>query len=123
MHIPQSSRTNIFYVLNKILNGSRMNFFCAPVLATSALFTAVVLLDILRHDFEYVPRHGFLGFLCVFLMAVLCEYGATYVAWALLLLPFLLLIISTIIETSFLAKRVSEPYTLASYTEKSCSTC
>jgi hypothetical protein len=102
-----------------------MNFFCPPVLATIALFTSVVLLDILRHDFDYVSRHGFLGFLSIFLMAVLCEYNAIYVAWALLFLPFILLIISTIIEKSVLAKDKSEPNTMMSpsYTEKSCSNC
>lgn len=77
-----------------------MEGLCTPVIATAAMFTAIVLLDILRHEFEYVPRHGFLGFLSVLLVGILCQYGATIVAWCLLALPFLLLIISAIIQAA-----------------------
>ena len=77
-----------------------MEGLCTPVIATAAMFTAIVLLDILRHEFEYVPRHGFFGFLCILLVSILCQYGATIVAWCLLALPFLLLIIVSIIQAA-----------------------
>jgi hypothetical protein len=63
------------------------------VIVTAALFAALVLLDLLRHDYELLPGHIFFGITCVLSMSVLEENNYANVGWGLLLTPLVILLI------------------------------
>ncbi len=71
-----------------------MNALCTPTIATAALFVSLIFLDLLRHDYNYIAAHSIFGVVAVFLMAILCQSGASFVAWVFLIFPFVVLIIS-----------------------------
>ena len=70
-----------------------MDAFCTPTISTAAIFIALIFLDLFRHDYDLLPGHSLFGFFCVLVMAALCQYGYKFLAWTLLLLPFLILIV------------------------------
>lgn len=63
------------------------------VIITAALFSALFLLDLLRHDYQLLPGHGFFGILCIFAMSILEQNNYAYVGWGLILLPLIILLI------------------------------
>ena len=71
-----------------------MKALCTPTIATAALFLSLIFLDLLRHDYNYIAAHSIFGVISVFLMAILCQSGASFVAWVFLIFPFAILIIS-----------------------------
>jgi hypothetical protein len=71
-----------------------MNALCTPTIATGALFVSLIFLDLLRHDYNYIAAHSIFGVVAVFLMAILCQSGASFVAWVFLIFPFAVLMIS-----------------------------
>lgn len=64
-----------------------------PTIVTAALFVALIILDLLRHDYQLVAAHGFSGLFCVMAMAVLEKYNYTGVGWGLLMLPAVILVV------------------------------
>ena len=71
-----------------------MDALCTPTIATAALFLSLIFLDLLRHDYNYIAAHSIFGVVAVFLMAILCQSGASFVAWVFLIFPFAILVIS-----------------------------
>jgi len=70
-----------------------MDALCTPTILTAALFIALMILDLFRHDYNLLPGHGLFGFFSVLVMAALCQYGYKFFAWTFFLLPFVLLIV------------------------------
>ena len=86
-----------------------MDFACPPAIATVALFTAILLLDLFRAEYTYMPAHAILGAVASLLMAVLCQRGAAIGAWILLGTPFLLLLFGWIVwATKWESKAMKE---------------
>jgi len=63
------------------------------VIVTAALFTALVILDLLRHDYQLLPGHTFFGILSALSMSILEQKNYTKVGWGLLLTPLVILLI------------------------------
>ena len=70
-----------------------MESLCTPVVATAALFTSLLFLDLFRREYTLLPGHAVFGILATLLMAVLCQNNATLTAWGLFALPFVFLLI------------------------------
>lgn len=105
-----------------------MDFTCPPAITTVALFTAIVLLDLFRADYTFIPVHAILGAVAYLLMAALCQRGAALGAWILLGTPLVLLILGWIVwatkwelkaSQARAADQVSSAKTAASY----CRSC
>ena len=69
---------------------------CPPAIATSALFVAVLLLDLYLHEWGRVPGHAILGAFTVLVMMFICQRGSANVAWILLGAPFVFLLLAWI---------------------------
>jgi hypothetical protein len=63
------------------------------VIVTAALFSALILLDLLRHDYQLIPGHTFFGILSCFAMSILEQNNYSAVGWGLLLTPLIILMI------------------------------
>jgi hypothetical protein len=63
------------------------------VIVTAALFSALILVDLLRHDYELLPAHSFFGILSCFAMAILEQNNYSAVGWGILLTPLIILLI------------------------------
>jgi hypothetical protein len=70
-----------------------MESLCTPAVATAALFTSLLFLDLFRREYTLLPGHAIFGILATLLMAVLCQHNATLTAWGLFVLPFIFLLI------------------------------
>ncbi len=64
---------------------------CRPGLVTVAIFIAIVVIDLFKQEYSYIPAHVLLGIVASLLMYTLCSVGVGIVAWILLILPFLLI--------------------------------
>jgi hypothetical protein len=64
---------------------------CDPAIISLAICISLIFLDIFRHQYNLIPVHIFLGFFSLILMALLCSKNAYFLAWLLLLLPFIIL--------------------------------
>ena len=101
-----------------------MEAICTPIIATAAVFVALIFLDLLRREFELLPGHGLFGIICVFLMTMLCQRGFNMVAWGLLLIPFVFLIIGWGIQaTQPMSNNSVAATTYPTLTERTCSRC
>lgn len=69
-----------------------------PVIVTAALFIALIILDLLRHDYQLLPGHSFFGIFCVLAMGILTQNGYEYTAWGLFMIPFVILSIGWVLE-------------------------
>jgi hypothetical protein len=69
-----------------------MSFSDTPVMITCAIFLSLIILDLFRHEYKYLPAHAVIGFFSMLLMSVLCEQNSYFLAWLILLTPFLLII-------------------------------
>lgn len=70
---------------------------CTPAFVTAALFISILILDLAKRNYRLLGGHFLLGIISVLLMLYLCQREAEYVAWGLLLIPFLLLALGFII--------------------------
>ncbi len=70
---------------------------CTPAFVTAALFISILILDLAKRNYRLLGGHFLLGIISVLLMVYLCQHEAEYVAWGLLLMPFLLLALGFII--------------------------
>jgi hypothetical protein len=80
-----------------------------PAITTGALFTALLISDLIRRRKEDLGKHALLGLISVLIMLVLSQKGADFVAWGLLILPMFILALSFIIV--FLRKTPETPVT------------
>jgi hypothetical protein len=103
-----------------------MDALCTPTVATAAVFVSLIFLDLLRHDYELIQGHGVAGVICVFLMAILCQYGASFAAWGLLILPFVILIVGWVLvirQPTKLNPAPSDTTYSPTVSERSCRSC
>ena len=83
-----------------------MSLSDGPVMVTSAIFLSLIILDLFRHEYKYLPVHAVIGFFSMLLMSVLCEQNHRFFAWLILLIPFVLIIGAIILRQ---AKLVIKP--------------
>lgn len=60
---------------------------CLPAYVAGAGFTALILLDLGRKDWQQVPRRFLFGTVVVLIMMYLCGQGLERVGWGLLSIP------------------------------------
>jgi hypothetical protein len=75
-----------------------------PTFITVAIFTAILIQDLAKADYKYMLGHFLFGVIAVLLMLYLTDSGATYVAYGVLVLPFVLLLVGWSIDS---VKKVS----------------
>jgi hypothetical protein len=68
-----------------------------PAITTAALFVALLTLDLVNRNNRLLAVHFIFGVISVLLMLYLSQQGADFVAWGLLLVPFILLLTGVII--------------------------
>lgn len=66
---------------------------CTPAIFTAAIFTALVVLDLIYKNYKDVGFHVAGGIFCVIGLYTACELGGEGMAWVLLGIPFLFLLI------------------------------
>ena len=100
-----------------------MDAICMPAIATAALFTALIFLDMFRREFHLLPSHGILGLFAVLLMSILCNKGGELAAWGLLAVPFAILLIGWIIMVGKMDTGI--PYRIApqNSNDNPCASC
>ena len=62
-----------------------------PGLTTAALFMALILLDIGKHQYKLMIGHFLVGIIAVLLMIYLSQNGADMVAWGIFSIPLVML--------------------------------
>jgi hypothetical protein len=67
---------------------------CFPAITTTALFVAIVLLDLYNREWYRIPGRALLGVFAVLLVLFICQRTNEFVAWILLLAPFGLVFLS-----------------------------
>jgi hypothetical protein len=82
-----------------------------PTLITAAIFVSIIFLDLFRFEYKQVPVHAVLGFFSILLMSALSEMSSQYLAWILLLIPFIILGVGIYLYESKI--RHSPPYPVA----------
>ena len=93
---------------------------CLPAVATTALFIAVILLDLMSKEWRRIPGRALFGIFSVLLVQFICEKGEDWVAWTLLAFPFVLLFIGYIFRISYNDPISSESPSEASSEYSSC---
>jgi len=73
---------------------------CISGLLMSAIALSLVISDVFYNKINYVAIHAILGALTSILFFKLCNYGYEYVNWVLLLLMFVFILISFILNRS-----------------------
>ena len=68
-----------------------------PAITTAALFTAVIINDLITKHSSSITNHAFLGLISVFGMVVLSMKNLDIVGWGLLILPMFVIILSFLI--------------------------
>jgi hypothetical protein len=64
---------------------------CLPAYATAGLFSAAIILDLINQRDDLAKSHLFLGVLAFLLVQYLCQSNKEFIAWALLTVPFILI--------------------------------
>ena len=62
-----------------------------PALTTAALFMALILLDMGKHQFKLLIGHFLVGIIAVLLMVYLSQNGADMAAWGIFSIPLVML--------------------------------
>jgi hypothetical protein len=63
---------------------------CAPGIATTAYFVAVILLDLYNREWNRIPGHALFGVFAVLMILFICERGSEFMAWILLGAPLVI---------------------------------
>jgi len=66
---------------------------CTPAIFTAAIFTALLVLDLIAKNYKDVGFHVAGGIFCVIGLYTACELGGEMMAWVLLAIPFFFLVI------------------------------
>jgi hypothetical protein len=72
---------------------------CPPALTTAAVFTAVIINDLIKANYKYILGHFLFGVISFLLMMYLCDSGAEFAAWGVLALPLVLLMLGWSIDS------------------------
>ena len=68
-----------------------------PAITTAALFTAIIIRDVITRNTSDISSHAFLGLISILAMIVLSMYKADFVAWGLLVLPMFIILLSYVL--------------------------
>lgn len=77
--------------------GTTKKYTCRPALFTTALFVSIILADLFRQEYFNIFGHSLFAAISILMVNVLCQNGLTFVAWGLLITPFVLLFIGWMI--------------------------
>lgn len=66
---------------------------CTPAIFIAAIFTALIVLDLIGKNYKDIGFHIAGGIFSVIGLYTACELGGEWVAWALMAIPFVFLII------------------------------
>jgi uncharacterized membrane protein YczE len=64
---------------------------CDPAIISLAICISLIFLDVFRYQYNLIPVHIFLGFFSLILLTLMCSKNAYFLAWFILLLPFIIL--------------------------------
>lgn len=64
---------------------------CDPAIISLAICISLIFLDIFRHQYNRIPVYTILGFISLIIMAALCNKNAYFLAWLILLFPFIVI--------------------------------
>ena len=67
--------------------------FCPAAITTAALFTAIVIIDLTKGNYRYVPFHALGGFFCTLGLSFICQTLGDTAAWILLSVPFIFILL------------------------------
>lgn len=67
--------------------------FCPAAITTAALFTAIVLIDLAKGKYRYIPFHAIGGFFCTLGLSFICQSLGDMAAWILLSIPFIFILL------------------------------
>lgn len=68
-----------------------------PPIAAAALFTAIVIVDVIKGESSSIATHAFLGLLSIGAVTFLSMKGADFVAWGILVLPMFIILLSFVL--------------------------
>jgi len=77
---------------------------CYPVIATTAFFTLIFIIDLQKTQYKKLLLHFIYSIICILLITYLCRKGYTFIAWTLVIFPFILIFIG-----SFLTPKILKP--------------
>jgi hypothetical protein len=86
-----------------------MNPTDGPIMISAAIFVSLIFLDLFRHEYKLIPIHAIIGLFSVVLMGVLCERKMYFLAWFLLLLPFVFMTTGFILRQNKLSQAPQYP--------------
>jgi hypothetical protein len=86
-----------FLSLPKIILINRMDL-SYPTIATAALFAVIFILDIRNNEYKKLFLHFLFSAICILLITYLYENGYSFVAWTLLISPFILIFIAASLQ-------------------------
>lgn len=67
--------------------------FCPAAITTAALFTAIVIIDLVKGKYRSVPFHALGGFFCTLGLSFICQTLGDTAAWILLSVPFIFILL------------------------------
>jgi hypothetical protein len=88
--------------------------FCPAAITTAALFTAIVIIDLVKGKYRSVPFHALGGFFCTLGLSFICQTLGDTAAWILLSVPFIFILLGLFMIW------LSGPTTVAEASEDSC---
>ena len=88
--------------------------FCPAAITTAALFTAIVIIDLTKGNYRYVPFHALGGFFCTLGLSFICQTLGDTAAWILLSVPFIFILLGLFMIW------LSGPTTVSEASEESC---
>ena len=63
---------------------------CLPAVAGSALFIALLIMDVVNRDYERLPGHILVALFALVVFLYLCQRGFDFAAWAIFSIPFVI---------------------------------
>lgn len=70
---------------------------CLPAYTGSAIFTALILLDLINKKWTQLPGHILFGFFIVLLLIYICESRGPALGWILLSIPLLFILLGLLL--------------------------
>lgn len=71
---------------------------CPSAIATAAIFTALIINDLINGDYRPIVLHLFGGAFVTLGILTLCQYIGDYAGWIFLAIPVVVILIGTILE-------------------------
>lgn len=71
---------------------------CYPTIATAALFAAIFILDMRNNQYNKMFLHLLFSIICILLITYLCNNGYDFIAWTLLIFPFILVFVAASLQ-------------------------